>query len=74
MASSTTSTLQHSKRLMPSLLPADLIQGSQARAADPTTDDCESPCGCWEWNSGCLEELPVLLAAEPPLQPHGLVP
>jgi hypothetical protein len=33
------------------------------------TDGCKPPCGCWDLNSGPLEEEPVLLAAEPPLQP-----
>jgi hypothetical protein len=23
---------------------------------DPITDGCEPPCGCWQWNSGPLEE------------------
>jgi hypothetical protein len=32
-------------------------------------DGCEPPCGCWELNSGPLEEKPVLLTAEPFLQP-----
>jgi hypothetical protein len=27
------------------------------------------PCGCWELNSGLLEEQPVLLITEPSLQP-----
>jgi hypothetical protein len=26
------------------------------RASDPITDGCEPPCGCWELNSGPLEE------------------
>jgi hypothetical protein len=30
---------------------------------------CEPPCGCWELNSGLLEEQSVLLTAEPSLQP-----
>jgi len=30
---------------------------------------CEPPCSCWELNSGPLEEQPVLLPAEPSLQP-----
>lgn len=33
------------------------------------TDSCEPPCGCWESISGPLEEQPLLLAAEPSLQP-----
>jgi hypothetical protein len=28
---------------------------------DPITDGCELPCGCWELNSGPLEEQSVLL-------------
>jgi hypothetical protein len=39
------------------------------RASDPTTNGCEPPCGCWELNSGRLEEQSVLLTAEPSLQP-----
>lgn len=34
-------------------------------------DNCELPCGCWDLNLGSLEEKPVLLAAEPPLQTPG---
>jgi len=32
-------------------------------------DGCEPPCGCWELNSGPLEEQTVLLTSEPSLQP-----
>ena len=32
---------------------------------------CEPPCGCWELNSGTLEEQSVLLTTEPSLQPQG---
>jgi hypothetical protein len=32
------------------------------------TDGCEPPCGCWELNSGPLEEQSVLLTTEPLLQ------
>ena len=42
----------------------------QRRGLDPIPDGCEPPCGCWELNSGPLEEQPVLLTAEPSLQPH----
>jgi len=28
----------------------------QKRASDPMTDGCEPPCGCWELNSGPMEE------------------
>jgi hypothetical protein len=38
------------------------------RALDPITDGCEPPCGCWELNSGPLEEQSVLLTAESSLQ------
>ena len=34
-------------------------------------DGCEPPCGCWELNSGSLEEEPVLLTPEPSLQPKN---
>ena len=37
-------------------------------ASDPITDGCEPPCGCWELNSGSLEEQSVLLTPEPSLQ------
>jgi hypothetical protein len=30
----------------------------------------EPPCGCWELNSGLLEEHLVLLMTEPSLQPY----
>jgi hypothetical protein len=43
----------------------------QKRASDPIADGCEPPCGCWELNSGPLEEQPVLLTSEPSLQPLG---
>ena len=36
-------------------------------------DDCELSCGCWELNSGPLEEQPVLLTAEPSLQTLGFL-
>ena len=36
--------------------------------ADPIIDGCKLPCGCWELNSGLLEEWPVLLASEASLQ------
>jgi hypothetical protein len=43
------------------------------RALDPITDGCELPCGCWELNSGPLEEPSVLLTAEPSLQPENRI-
>ena len=32
------------------------LQTHQKRTSDPITDGCEPPCGCWELNSGPLEE------------------
>jgi hypothetical protein len=43
----------------------------QKRASDPITDSCETPCGCWELNSGPLEDQSVVLTSEPSLQPQG---
>jgi len=40
------------------------------KAPDLITDGCEPPHGCWDLNSGPLEEQTVLLTAEPPLQLH----
>jgi hypothetical protein len=37
----------------------------QKRAPDYITDGREPPCGCWELNSGPLEELTVFLASGP---------
>ena len=45
------------------------LQTHQKRASDSITDGCEPPCGCWVLNSGPLEEQPVLITAEPSLQP-----
>jgi hypothetical protein len=42
------------------------LQTYQKMASDPITDGCESPCGCWELNSG---EQSVLLTVEPSPQP-----
>jgi hypothetical protein len=41
------------------------------RASDPVADGCEPLCGCWELNSGPLEEQSVILTVEPSLQPPG---
>jgi hypothetical protein len=46
----------------------------QKRASDPITDGCEPSCGCWDLNSGPLEEQPVLLTTEPSLQPFNPPP
>ena len=45
------------------------LQTHQKRASDPIADGCEPPCGCWELNSGPLEDQSVLLTTEPSLQP-----
>jgi hypothetical protein len=45
------------------------LQTRQKRASDPITDGCEPPCGCWELNSGPLEEQLMLLTTKPSLQP-----
>ena len=44
------------------------LQTLQKRESDLVTDGCEPPCGCWELNSGPLEEQSVLLTTEPSLQ------
>ena len=41
-----------------SVLPASIPSGWK-RAPDFIIDDYEPPCGCWELNSGPLEEQPV---------------
>jgi len=50
-------------------VPPACMPAGQKRAPDLITDGCEPPCGCWELNSGPLEEQPVLLTTEPSLQP-----
>jgi hypothetical protein len=49
------------------------LQTHQKRASDLITGGCEPPCGCWDLNSGPLEEQSVLLPAEPSLQPQGCI-
>jgi hypothetical protein len=46
------------------------LQWHQKRTSDPITNGCEPPCGCWELNSGPLEEQSVFLIAEPSLQAY----
>jgi hypothetical protein len=41
----------------------------QKRASDLITDGFEPPCGCWDLNSGPLEEQSVPLTTEPSFQP-----
>ena len=48
--------------------PLYLSSDAPVEASDPIRDGCEPPCGCWELNSGSLEEQSVLLTAEPSLQ------
>jgi hypothetical protein len=45
------------------------FQTHQKRASDLIIDGCEPSCGCWDLNSGPLEEQSVLLLAEPSHQP-----
>jgi hypothetical protein len=33
--------------------------------SDLVTDGCEPPCGCWDLNSGPLEEQSMFLTTEP---------
>jgi hypothetical protein len=40
------------------------VPADQKKAPDPITDGYEPPCGCWELNSGPLEEQTVLLTSE----------
>jgi hypothetical protein len=35
------------------------------------SDRCESPCGCWDLNTGTLEDQPMILTTEPSLQPQA---
>jgi hypothetical protein len=44
------------------------LQTHQKRASDPITEGCELSRGCWEMNSGPLEEQSGLLITEPSLQ------
>ena len=46
------------------------MPAGQKKAPDLIIDGCKPPCGCWELYSGPLEEQPVLLTAEPSLQPY----
>ena len=45
----------------------------QKRISDSIMDGCEPPRGCWELNSGPLEEQSVLLTSEPSLQPDVIL-
>jgi len=52
-----------------SMYVSTLSLSDQKRASDPITDGCEPPCGCWELNSGPLQEQSVLLTTRSPIQP-----
>ena len=43
------------------------------RVTDTLIDGPEPPCGCWESNSGPLEDQPMLLTTELAHQPHKSV-
>ena len=53
------------------ILSACMSKG-QKRAPDLIIDGCEPPCGCWELNSGPLEEQVVLLTTEPSHHPNSV--
>jgi hypothetical protein len=44
------------------------LQTHRKRASDLITVGWEPPCGCWEMNSGPLEEQSVFLTSDPSLQ------
>ena len=46
------------------------IKVGQKKAPDLIMDGCEAPCGCWELNSGPLEEQTMFLTSEPSLHPN----
>ena len=50
-----------------------MYPAGQKRAPDLIIGVCEPPCGCWELNSGSLEEQTVLLTSEPSLQLGGAI-
>lgn len=41
------------------------VLACQTRPSDPLIDGCEPTCGCWELNSGPLEEQPVSRISNP---------
>jgi hypothetical protein len=45
----------------------------QKKAAHASVDGCKSPCGCWELNSGPLEEQSVFLPLSHLASPHPLI-
>jgi hypothetical protein len=49
-----------------------LLLSSETPEEGIRSDSCEPPYGCWELNSGPLEEQSVLLTTEPSLQPSTM--
>lgn len=39
-------------------VPVEILSGLQSQASG-VTEDCETPCGSWDSNSGPLEEQPM---------------
>ena len=52
-----------------SLVHCSCLQMHQKRVSDLIMGGCESPCGCWDLNSGPSKEQSVLLTTEPSRQP-----
>jgi hypothetical protein len=50
-----------------------LSSGTPEEGLNPISDDCEPPCGCWELNSGPLEEQSLHLTTEPSFQPTSVL-
>ena len=55
------------------LVHCSCLQTLQKTASDLSTDGCEPPCGCWDLNSGPLEEQSALLTTEPAHQAQYLL-
>jgi hypothetical protein len=55
------------------LVHCSCLQTLQKRTSDFIRDGCEPPCGCWDLNSGPLEEQSALLTTEPSHQPKLIV-
>ena len=49
------------------------LQMHQKKVSDLITGVCKPPCGCWDLNSGPLEEQSALLTTEPSHQPFFLL-
>ena len=54
------------------IVPAEARRGAGSPGTG-ATGGCEPPCRCWEPNLGPLQEQPVLLPAEPPLQVKSFI-